>query len=139
MVTLMTSTRGISELVLIVDDLISAAHFYRDVVGLVPEKDPGDGWAWFWAGPPGTAQRLALRKGSLLFEEHSPHPPERRWGLVHFALQVERAKLESAVERVHGAGVQVFGPVRLDWMRAKSFYFYDPMGNLVEFWSPDPG
>jgi len=24
-------------------------------------------------------------------------------------------------------------------MNARSYYFYDPDGNLLEFWSPDPG
>jgi hypothetical protein len=24
-------------------------------------------------------------------------------------------------------------------MRATSYYFYDPEGNLLEFWSPEPG
>lgn len=34
---------------------------------------------------------------------------------------------------------EVFGPVYFDWMEALSYYFYDPDGNLLEFWSPDPG
>jgi catechol-2,3-dioxygenase len=31
----------------------------------------------------------------------------------------------------------VYGPVRLDWMSADSYYFYDPDGNLLEWWSRD--
>ena len=52
---------GISELVLIVKDVLSSARFYEEVVALMPEKEvittsrPGSG--------PGEAQRLALRKG----------------------------------------------------------------------------
>jgi catechol 2,3-dioxygenase-like lactoylglutathione lyase family enzyme len=34
------------------------------------------------------------------------------------------------------AGVEVYGPEQLDWMNAESYYFYDPDGNLLEFWSP---
>jgi catechol 2,3-dioxygenase-like lactoylglutathione lyase family enzyme len=30
----------------------------------------------------------------------------------------------------------VYGPVELEWMNAESYYFYDPDGNLLEFWSP---
>jgi len=26
--------------------------------------------------------------------------------------------------------------VELEWMNAQSWYFYDPDGNLLEFWSP---
>jgi catechol 2,3-dioxygenase-like lactoylglutathione lyase family enzyme len=132
-------SRGLSELVLIVADVPRSARFYRDVVGLVPEKAPNADWAWFWAGDPGTRQRLAVHRGSLLFEEHSPLPEGQRWGRVHFALEVPAAKLEPAVEHVRGQGVNVYGPTHFDWMGANSYYFYDPDGNLVEFWSPEDG
>jgi catechol 2,3-dioxygenase-like lactoylglutathione lyase family enzyme len=36
-----------------------------------------------------------------------------------------------------GASVEVFGPVELEWMNAGSYYFYDPDGNLLEFWNPN--
>jgi catechol-2,3-dioxygenase len=64
-------SNGISELVLVVNDVRSSARFYEEVVGLMPEKEADDEWAWFWAGTPGEAQRIALRKGPLLFEQHS--------------------------------------------------------------------
>lgn len=128
---------GLSELVLIVADVPKAAAFYREVVGLIPCTPASDAWAWFWAGEPGEPQRLALHRGSLLFEEHSPLPAGRRFGPIHFALSVPRAELLEAVERVRGAGVRVHGPMRLEWMKAESYYFYDPDANLVEFWSPD--
>jgi catechol 2,3-dioxygenase-like lactoylglutathione lyase family enzyme len=35
--------------------------------------------------------------------------------------------------------VEVFEPVELEWMNARSYYFYDPDGNLLEFWSPNFG
>ncbi len=129
---------GISELVLVVEDVEAAARFYEEVVGLT--RDPGDtdeGWAWFWTGTPGEAQRIALRKGPLLFEEHSPLPEGERWGRVHYAFEVPRERLDEAVEHVRGKSVEVFGPVRLDWMGADSYYFYDPDGNLLEWWSRD--
>lgn len=131
-------SRGLSEIVLVVQDVRAAAKFYREVIGLVPETDPTDEWAWFWAGAPGEPQRLALHKGSLLFEEHSPRPPGQRWGPVHFALQVDRAHLEAAAARARESGVPVYGPTRFDWMKATSYYCYDLDGNLVEWWSPDP-
>jgi catechol 2,3-dioxygenase-like lactoylglutathione lyase family enzyme len=131
-------SHGLSEIVLTVSDVPEAARFYRAVVGLVPIRAADGEWAWFWAGPPGAKQRIALHKGSLFFEEHSPMPPGQRWGKVHYAFEVLRADLESAVAHVRAAGVEVYGPIRLEWMRALSYYFYDPDGNLLEWWSPDP-
>jgi catechol 2,3-dioxygenase-like lactoylglutathione lyase family enzyme len=132
------SSRGLAELVLIVEDVPTAARFYEDVVGLTPEHDASDEWAWFWAGKPGEPQRIALHKGPLLFEEHSPLPAGERFGRVHFAFDVARAELDSAVDRVRAAGIEVYGPVEVDWIQARAYYFYDPDGNLLEFWSRDP-
>jgi catechol-2,3-dioxygenase len=131
------TSRGLAELVLIVEDVPRAADFYEQVVGLQPEHRTGEEWAWFWAGKPGEAQRLALHKGSLLFEEHSPFPEGHRFGTVHFAFDVARGDLDGAVERVRSAGVDVYGPVQFDEpFNALSYYFYDPDGNLLEFFSP---
>jgi catechol 2,3-dioxygenase-like lactoylglutathione lyase family enzyme len=131
------SSRGISELVLIVEDVPAAARFYKEVVGLTLEHETSDEWAWFWAGEPGDPQRIALHRGSLLFEEHSPLPEGGRFGRVHFAFEVARDELDEAVERVRSAGVELYGPVDFDWMNARSYYFYDPDANLLEFWSPN--
>ena len=131
-------SQGISEIVLIVEDVPRAARFYRDVLGLIPIREVNEEWAWFWAGEPGVVQRIALHRGTLLYEEKSPLPPGRRFGRVHYAFQVARADLERAAERVRSAGVEVFGPMRLEWMGALSYYFYDPDGNLLEWWSKDP-
>ena len=128
---------GLAELVLIVRDVPAAARFYREVVGLEPETEANDDWAWFWAGGPGVSQRVAFHRGTLLFEEHSPHPPESRWGHVHFAFEVPRDRLDSAVEHVRSHGVEVYGPVEFEWMQARASYFYDLDGNLLEFWSPE--
>lgn len=135
-------SKGISEIVLIVRDVRAAARFYEEVVGLTPEQEADEEWAWFWAGKPGEAQRIALRKGPLLFEEHSPLPEGTRWGNLHYALEVPGAKLAEAVEHVRRKDVEVHGPVRFEWMGADSYYFYDLDGNLIEWWSrdsPQPG
>jgi catechol 2,3-dioxygenase-like lactoylglutathione lyase family enzyme len=128
---------GLAELVLVVADVPASASFYRDVVGLTPENEPSDEWAWFWAGKEGARQRIALHRGSLLFEEHSPYPEGERFGHVHFAFEVARDELDAAVDRVRKAGVEVHGPIEFEWTEAKSYYFYDPDGNLLEFWSPN--
>jgi catechol 2,3-dioxygenase-like lactoylglutathione lyase family enzyme len=130
------SSRGLAELVLIVEDVPASARFYEDVVGLTLEHETSDEWAWFWAGEEGAPQRVALHRGLLLFEEHSPYPEGERFGRVHFAFDVVRDELDAAVDRVRKAGVEVHGPIEFEWMGAKSYYFYDPDGNLLEFWSP---
>ena len=131
------STLGLAEIVLIVEDVPVSARFYEDVVGLKPESEASDEWAWFWAGQEGTQQRVALHRGPLLFEEHSPFPEGERFGRVHFAFEVARDELDAALDRVRSADVAVYGPVELEWMNAESHCFYDPNGNLLEFWSPE--
>ena len=127
-----------AEIVLVVGDVKVAAKFYEEIVRLEPQGLADDDWAWFWLGDAGTPRRLALHRGPLLFEEHSPLPEGQRWGRVHFALNVPRERLESATAHVRAAGTPVYGPTRFEWMGATSYYFYDPDGNLLEFWSPDP-
>ncbi|MEC9372220.1 MAG: VOC family protein [Planctomycetota bacterium] len=135
---------GLAELVLVVSDVRRCAAFYRDVLGLEHEPETSresDGWAWFRLESPANEarpQRLALRQGSLLFEERSPRPEGSRWGPVHFALHAPRERIDAALERARQAGADVLGPVRLEWMRANAWYFFDPEGNLAELWSPDP-
>lgn len=129
---------GLSEIVLIVNDVKASARFYREVVGLTPETEADDEWAWFWTGPVGQAQRVALHKGSLLFESQPALPGGERWGQVHYAFNVPHSRLEEAVQHVRQQDVEVYGPVYFDWMKATAYYFYDLDGNLLEFWSPDP-
>jgi catechol 2,3-dioxygenase-like lactoylglutathione lyase family enzyme len=129
------SSRGFSEIVLIVEDVPKAAEFYEHVVGLELEHRSEE-WAWFFAGTDDRKQRLAVHRGSLMYEQHSPHPEGDRFGHVHFAFEIDRGELDTAVGRVRSAGVEVFGPEQLDWMDAQSYYFYDPDGNLLELWSP---
>jgi catechol 2,3-dioxygenase-like lactoylglutathione lyase family enzyme len=129
-------TRGLSEIVLIVKDVQASARFYHEVVGLIPESESDEHWAWFWTGEPGEAQRVALHRGTLLFEEHSPLPAGARFGQVHYAFNVPRDRLMAAVDHVRTAGVEVYGPVHFEPMSADSYYFYDPDANLLEFWSP---
>jgi catechol 2,3-dioxygenase-like lactoylglutathione lyase family enzyme len=131
------TSRGFAEIVLIVDDVRRAARFYEDVVGLDVREPADDDWAWFWAGERDGTQSLALHRGTLLFEEHSPLPRGERFGRIHYAFHVDRTDLGAALERVRAAGVDLYGPVDFDWMDARSYYFYDPDANLLEYWSPN--
>jgi catechol 2,3-dioxygenase-like lactoylglutathione lyase family enzyme len=128
---------GVSEIVLIVDDVARSADFYENVVGLEPVSRTGDEWAWFDTGAPNARQRIAVHKGTLLHEEHSPHPEGHRFGNVHFAFEVPRERLDDALAQLERKGIAVYGPTELEWMNATSYYFYDPDGNLLELWSPE--
>ena len=130
---------GISEIVLSVQDVHRAARFYRDVLGLEPDGEPDGDWAWFWAGKAGDSQRIAVTNRPLIYEDRSPGPSlaGKRFGPVHFAFRVPRSRLEEAVAHVRANEVEVHGPRRIEWMKAESYYFHDPDGNLLEFWSPD--
>ena len=130
------NVKGFSEIVLIVKDIPTSKKFYEDVVGLTVESSDKD-WVWFYVGDNNGNQRLAIHKGKLLFEEKSPLPEGKRWGQIHFAFEVARINLEQAIEKVKRTGVETYGPVDFNWMNAKSYYFYDPDGNLIEYWSPD--
>ncbi|NUQ51432.1 MAG: VOC family protein [Phycisphaerales bacterium] len=132
----MSAPRGLSELVLITTDVGRAAAFYRDVVGLTPLAPASPEWAWFWSGEANASPYFALRRGTLLFEEKSPLAAGQRFGRAHFALRVEREDLDRCLARLRAAGIEVLGPVALDWMNADSVYFYDPDANLVEYWTP---
>ncbi len=134
-----TPSAGLAEIVLVVRNVRASAEFYREAVGLTPRREADDRWAWFWAGDPGAPMSLGLTTGPLLFEEHSPRPAGDRFGPVHYAFTVPADRLAAALERLRAHGVEVHGPTRLEWMSATSHYFYDPDGNLAEFWTPDAG
>jgi catechol-2,3-dioxygenase len=130
-------TLGFEEVILVVEDVRAVAAFYRDVVGLTPETETTDEWAWFrLAEEP--AQRLGITTGPLLYEEQSPRPAGDAFGGVHFAIHVPADEIEPALERFRRAGHEVHGPKRFEWMGATSWYVYDPGGHLAEFWVSDP-
>jgi catechol-2,3-dioxygenase len=130
------NVKGFSEIVLIVKDIPKSKKFYEDVVDLTVESSDKD-WVWFYVGDKNGNQRLAIHTGKLLFEEKSPLPEGKRWGQIHFAFEVTRDNLEQAIEKIKSTGIEVYGPVDFKWMKAKSYYFYDLDGNLIEYWSPD--
>jgi catechol 2,3-dioxygenase-like lactoylglutathione lyase family enzyme len=127
------SVNGISQVILCVRNLEVSRHFYRSLLGLVRDSDAPDlemGWCWFWLGVPRT-QRLGLRTASLPFTEDPPRPP---FGPSHFALSVPVDSIERILGNLARAGVQVHGPVKIDWTDAQTFFFRDPDQNLVQLW-----
>ena len=126
---------GLAELVLVVRDVGVSVRFYRDLIGLELEREHNEDWAWFRM-PDGS--RLACTRATLLFSEHSPRTdlPEkaRLGGPIHFALKCDDP--EPALKRIRDAGIEIHGPTEFEWMNARSWYIYDPDGNLAELWMP---
>ncbi len=118
---------GLSELILRVADVARSVAFYRDVVGLVPEREPGPDWAWLWCGAPGALPRLGLTSRPLSFgAAHCGGP-------AHFAIAVAREAIPAEKRRLEGFGLEVEGPVTFEFWKADSIYFSDPDLNRVEF------
>ncbi len=119
--------QGISEIILVVADVERSVAFYRDVVGLIPDKIENKDFGWFWAGQPGRQQRIGITKGPLSFGAAHVKGPH------HFAFGVERARIPALKGALEAQGLAVEGPVEFKFWDALSIYFSDPDGNRVEF------
>ncbi len=120
---------GVSELVLEVLDLEDAERFYAGVLGFpVVERWPDRGAVWVMAGD---RTRIGLWRPQIGLAKG-------RGGLhVHYALKIEEADFDLAVEHLRGNG---YDPEVIDFDgMGRAFYVHDPDGNVVEFWTWDVG
>jgi catechol-2,3-dioxygenase len=118
---------GVSELVLEVLDLVRAEHFYAEVLGFpVVERWPEREAVWVMAG---SRTRIGLWRPQIGLAGG-------RGGVhVHFALKIEEADFDPAVERLKEKGYE---PTVLTFDGAgRALYVDDPDGNVVEFWTWD--
>ena len=120
---------GISELVLEVDDLEAARHFYGEVLGFEETLygEGREGRYWYLIGE---TARLGLwtPQVGLAGGRGGAH--------VHFAFHLPDTEIEALAERLEGGTAsQVEGPIQLGPGRA--IYVTDPDRNVVEFWSQD--
>jgi catechol 2,3-dioxygenase-like lactoylglutathione lyase family enzyme len=120
---------GVSELVLHARDLAAAERFYAEVLGLpvVERWDDPRAAVWVMAGD---------RTRIGLWGHEGPGIARGRGGAhVHFAMHIEPADLEPAIERLRAHGLDVeltdFGD------HGRSAYVTDPDGNVVELWTWD--
>lgn len=117
---------GISEVILVVQDVERSLAFYRDVVGLQVDQ-VGAKFAWLWAGAPGAQQRIGITTGPLSFGAAHVKGPQ------HFAFGTENARIDELKAALEREGVEVEGPIEFAFWDARSIYFSDPDGNRVEF------
>lgn len=119
--------RGISEVILVVQDVQRSLVFYRDVVGLAVEDASNSKFAWLWAGRPGVQQRIGITAGPLSFGAAHVHGPQ------HFAFGTDNARIDELKAALERQGLEVEGPIEFKFWHARSIYFSDPDGNRVEF------
>jgi catechol 2,3-dioxygenase-like lactoylglutathione lyase family enzyme len=120
---------GVSELVLEVADLESAECFYSEVLGLpVVERWPQRDAIWVMAGE-GTRIGLWKPQVGLFGSRGGVH--------VHFAMKIDEADFDAAVERLRAQGQEV-EQIEFDGA-GRSCYVTDPDDHLVELWTWDVG
>jgi catechol-2,3-dioxygenase len=120
---------GVSELVLEVRDLDRAERFYADTIGFpVVERWQERGAVWVMAG---ARTRLGLWRPQVGLAGG-------RGGIhVHYALQIDDADFDDAVERLRLAGYEPETVSFDDDRRGRALYVTDPDENVVEFWTWD--
>ncbi len=123
MATITVPINGLFEVAVRVKDLPRAESFYCDVLGLEPGiRDERRNWLFLWAGG---------RRGMVVLQED-----KGEWPLQHFAFTVSEADIDQAAASLRDRGLEVKGPVSIGWMKARSLYFSDPDGHLLELCAP---
>ena len=127
--------RGLLELVLEVEDLERAVRFYGDVLGLVEVTRWGTERPAVWLRL-GQNEVLGLWPRSSGGSGVAIHA-SRGGKHVHFAVYVAPGSLESWLDRLSSAGLDVEGPVQFS--QGRSIFLTDPDGNVVELadWEKD--
>jgi catechol-2,3-dioxygenase len=118
---------GVSELVLEVVDLSAAEHFYAEVLGL-PVVDRWDDREAVWVMA-GDRTRIGLWRPQVGLAGG-------RGGIhVHFAMHLDAAHYDAAVERVRSYGLHVHEETFGTDEPSRAMYVDDPDGNVVELWT----
>ncbi len=122
----------ILESVLYAEDLEAAHGFYVGVLGLeVISYDPSRNLFMRCED-----SVLILFKASKTVVPDAGVPPHGTTGNGHLAFRATREELVTWEDRLSTAGVEIIE--RIDWKNgARSIYFRDPAGNILEFATAD--
>jgi catechol 2,3-dioxygenase-like lactoylglutathione lyase family enzyme len=121
---------GVSELALEVLDLPAAERFYAEVLGFPVVERWADQTTWVMAGD---RTRIGLWRPQIGLGGG-------RGGVhVHYAVHVEPAEFDAAVERVRGEGYDVYVHDHSRYGRGRGLaaYVSDPAGHVLELWTWD--
>lgn len=127
--------RGVLETAIYSDDLEQAHRFYCGVIGLERVLDTPR--MATYAVAPGQVL-LVFRRGMTASDNETPGgvvPGHHSEGPAHFAFAIDADRYDEWKAHLHSAGI----PVRSEvvWREgAKSLYFDDPDGNVVEMATP---
>lgn len=116
----------VKETCLYFEDLELAHQFYHDKLGLPVISFVEDKHVFFRAG---TSVLLCFNPNNSSVKK-SP-PAHYSNGKYHFALEVEANDYQSAKQEIELKNIEVIDEVTWD-NGQKSFYFNDPIGNILE-------
>jgi catechol 2,3-dioxygenase-like lactoylglutathione lyase family enzyme len=120
---------GVYEAVLYAPDVLAAAAFYRDVIGLAEVEEPSSLMAVFAVGGPGG--HLLLFDPSQAAQPGRFVPSHGTQGEGHVAFSVDPAKLDDLRAQLGVLGITV--EREITWpLGGRSIYVRDPAGNSVE-------
>jgi catechol-2,3-dioxygenase len=111
-------------------DLKSLKKFYSDVLGLEVIDEEEGKLVFLKAG----ASMLLAFNPDRTFPRNDRLPPHGAEGSTHVALEIEAGDYEKWKGRLAQNSVAV--ELEVNWKAAKSLYFRDPAGNLVELITP---
>ncbi len=121
----------ILESVLYAEDLEAAKAFYADLLGLdviIFESERN-----LFLRCEGSV--LILFKASRTIVKDSEVPAHGTTGPGHLAFAASREEIEGWTRKLEAAGVPIIE--KIDWQNgARSIYFHDPAGNILEFATP---
>ena len=127
--------QSVVETVIYVDDLARSIEFYKNIMGL--EQQMADARFAAFTVTQGQVFLIFVR-GQTNSGVDTPGgfiPPHDARGPQHFAFGIDAAQIESWTEKLNSAGVSIESAVR--WPRgARSLFFRDPDGHLVELVTP---
>ena len=135
----MSSVAGLAEIVLWVQDMESALHFYRDMFGLEIISPPEFPNKFLRAGEgaSGVPEMIVLVPHPDRSVEFPREKPKRV--LHHLAFRVDGLAYEGLQQRFTSAGVEVRSGIHPVLKGVRTFYVDDPDGNECECITFDPG
>ena len=114
----MIQVRGVYEVAIKVRNLAAAEKFYTEVLGFeVGLRDARRPWAFLRAGA----------DGMVVLQEDPGDWPQQ-----HFAFTVAEGDVDAAVAELRRRNIAIEGPMVHEWIPARSVYFADPDGHMME-------